>query len=63
MEGAKLTLADLLRYTRMPQKDFDEILSLLMAKGSIAQELSGAKKLHLVLTVRGRQQLDKMSGK
>ena len=62
-EGAKLTLADLLRYARMPQKDFDETLSLLMAKGSIAQELSGAKKLQLVLTVRGRQHLDKMSGK
>ena len=63
VEGAKLTLADLLRYTRMPQKDFDENLSVLMAKGSIAQELSGAKKLQLVLTPRGRQQLDKMSGK
>jgi len=63
VEGAKLTLADLLRYTRIPQKDFDETLSLLMAKGSIAQELSGAKKLQLVLTARGRQQLDKMSGK
>ena len=62
-EGGKLTLADLLRYTRMPQKEFDETLSLLMAKGSIAQELSGAKKLQLVLTARGRQQLDKMSGK
>jgi hypothetical protein len=62
-EGAKLTLADLLRYARMPQKDFDETLSLLMAKGSIAQELSGAKKLQLVLTARGRQHLDKMSGK
>jgi hypothetical protein len=47
----------------MPQKDFDETLSLLMAKGSIAQELSGAKKLQLVLTARGRQHLDKMSGK
>jgi hypothetical protein len=62
-EGGKLTLADLLRYTRMPQKEFDETLSLLMAKGSIAQELSGAKKLQLVLTARGRQQLDKISGK
>jgi len=63
VESAKLTLADLLRYTRMPQKEFDETLSLLMAKGSIAQELSGAKKLQLVLTTRGRQHLDKMSGK
>jgi hypothetical protein len=63
VEGAKLTLADLLRYTRIPQNDFDETLSLLMAKGSIAQELSGAKKLQLVLTPRGRQQLDKASGK
>ncbi|HVO67853.1 MAG TPA: YEATS-associated helix-containing protein [Syntrophales bacterium] len=63
VENAKLTLADLLRYTRMPQKDFDETLSLLLAKGSIAQELSGAKKLQMVLTARGRQQLDKMSGK
>jgi hypothetical protein len=62
-EGAKRTLADLLRYVRMPQKDFDETLSLLMAKGSVAQELSGAKKLQLVLTARGRQHLDKMSGK
>ncbi|HYA15688.1 MAG TPA: YEATS-associated helix-containing protein [Syntrophales bacterium] len=63
VENAKMTLADLLRYTRMPQKDFDETLSLLLAKGSIAQELSGAKKLQMVLTARGRQQLDKMSGK
>jgi len=63
LEGAKLTLADLLRYARMPQKDFDETLSLLMAKGLVAQELSGGKKLYIVLTPRGRQQLDKMSGK
>ena len=62
-EGAKLTLADLLRYTRMPQKEFDDTLSLLLAKGSIAQELSGGKKLQMVLTARGRQQLGKMAGK
>ena len=63
VESAKLTLAELLRYTRMPQKDFDETLSLLLAKGSIAQELSGGKRLQMVLTASGRQQLDKVSGK
>ena len=60
-EDAKLTLADLMRSTEISQKDFDETLSLLMAKGAVAQELSGGNKLQLVLTTRGRQQLSKMS--
>jgi len=60
-EDAKLTLADLMRITEISQKDFDETLSLLMAKGAVAQELSGGNKLQLVLTTRGRQQLSKMS--
>jgi hypothetical protein len=60
-EGARLTLADLMRNTEISQKEFDETLSLLMAKGAVAQELSGGNKLQLVLTTRGRQQLNKMS--
>ena len=59
-EDAKLILADLLRAAEMPQKDFDDTLSLLMAKGAVAQELN-AGRLQLVLTTRGRQQLNKMS--
>jgi len=60
-EDAKLTLADLMRNTEISQKDFDETLSLLMAKGAVAQELSGSNQLKLVLTARGRQQLNKTS--
>jgi predicted transcriptional regulator len=60
-EDAKLTLADLMRNTEISQKDFDETLSLLMAKGAVAQELSGGNQLKLVLTARGRRQLNKAS--
>jgi predicted transcriptional regulator len=60
-EDAKLTLADLMRNTEISQKDFDETLSLLMAKGAVAQVLSGGNKLQLVLTARGRRQLNKTS--
>ena len=60
-EDAKLNLADLMRNTEISQKDFDETLSLLMAKGAVAQVLSGGNKLQLVLTARGRQQLNKAS--
>jgi predicted transcriptional regulator len=60
-EDAKLTLADLMKNTEISQKDFDETLSLLMAKGAVAQELSGGNQLKLVLTARGRQQLNKIS--
>jgi hypothetical protein len=59
-EDAKLILADLLRATERSQKDFDDTLSLLMAKGAVAQELSAGRP-QLVLTTRGRQQLNKMS--
>jgi hypothetical protein len=60
-QDAKMNLADLMRNTEISQKDFDETLSLLMAKGAIAQVLSGGNKLQLVLTARGRQQLNKAS--
>ena len=60
-EDAKLTLADLMRNTEISQKDFDETLSMLMAKGAVAQVLSGGNKLQLVLTARGKQQLSKTS--
>ena len=60
-EDARLTLSDLMRNTEITQKDFDETLSLLMAKGVVAQVLSGGNKLQLVLTARGRQQLNKAS--
>ena len=60
-EDAKLTLTDLMENTEISQKDFDETLSLLMAKGAVAQVLSGGNKLQLVLTARGRQQLNKAS--
>jgi hypothetical protein len=58
-EDAKLNLADLMRNTEISQKDFDETLSLLMAKGAVAQVLSSGNKLQLVLTARGRQQFSK----
>jgi len=60
-EDAKLTLADLMKNTEISQKDFDETVSLLMAKGAVAQELSSGNQLKLVLTARGRQQLNKIS--
>jgi len=60
-EGAKLTLTDLMKNTEISQKDFDETVSLLMAKGAVAQELSSGNQLKLVLTPRGRQQLNKIS--
>jgi hypothetical protein len=60
-EDAKLTLADLMRNTEISQKEFDETVSLLMAKGAVAQELSSGNQLKLVLTPRGRQQLKKTS--
>jgi predicted transcriptional regulator len=62
VKDAKITLADLLNDSGMAQKEFDEVLSLLMAKGAIAQEFSDGKTLHFVLTSRGRQQLTKLAG-
>jgi predicted transcriptional regulator len=60
-EDAKLTLTELMENTEISQKDFDETVSLLMAKGAVAQELSSGNQLKLVLTPRGRQQLNKTS--
>ena len=59
-EGAKLSLADLMRASAIPQNEFDEILAILIVKGLVAQELIEGNKLLLVLTVRGEQQLKKM---
>jgi len=56
-EGVKMTLADLLRYTMIPQKDFDEAISLMKAKGLVVQELSSGRKLMLILTTRGRKRV------
>lgn len=61
VKDAKLNLADLMQNTEISQKDFDETLSLLMAKGAVAQVLGSGSKLQLVLTARGRQQLNKAS--
>ena len=61
VRDAKMTMTDLLKDSGMVQSNFDETLSLLMAKGSVAQEFSDGK-LHFVLTSRGRQQLTKMTG-
>jgi len=55
--GTRMTLADILRHTMIPQKDFDETISLMKAKGLVVQELSGGGKPILVLTTRGRQQV------
>ena len=57
VEGVKMTLADLLRHTMIPQKDFDEAISLMKDKGLVVQELSGGKKPQLILTTQGRQQV------
>jgi hypothetical protein len=54
------TLKDLARDAEMSQKDFEETLSLLMAKGLVAQELSGADEIRFVATVRGQQKLNKI---
>ena len=62
-EGAKLSLSDLLRASAIPQNEFDEILAMLMVKGLVAQELIDGKKLQLVLTAWGEQQVKKMPGK
>ncbi len=57
VEGVKMTLADLLRHTMIPQKDFDEAISLMKAKGLVVQELSDGRKPQLILTTRGRQRV------
>ncbi len=59
-EASKLSLADLLRVTGIPQNEFDEIIAMLMVRGLVAQELIEGKKLQLVLTARGEQQLKKI---
>lgn len=56
------TLSELMRDTGILQRDFEEALSLLMVKGFVAQELSGARKLQFVLTTRGKQRMSMMSG-
>ena len=62
VEEAKMTPEVLLNETGISKKDFDEPLSLLMAKGAVAQELSDGKNPHFVLTSRGRQRVNKMTG-
>jgi predicted transcriptional regulator len=59
-EGSKLSLADLMKASAMPQREFDEIIAMLMVRGLVAQELIEGKKLQLVLTARGERQLKKM---
>jgi predicted transcriptional regulator len=59
-EGSKLSLADLLKASGIPQREFDEIIAMLIVRGLVAQELIEGKKLQLVLTARGAQQLKKM---
>lgn len=59
-EGSKLSLADLLNASAIPQREFDEVLAMLIVRGLVAQELIEGKKLQLVLTARGEQQLKKM---
>jgi hypothetical protein len=59
-EGSKLSLADLLKASAIPQREFDEIIAMLIVRGLVAQELIEGKKLQLVLTARGAQQLKKM---
>jgi hypothetical protein len=61
-EEAKMTPEALLNETGISKKDFDEPLSLLMAKGSVVQELTIGKELQFVLTARGRQQVNKITG-
>ena len=57
VEGVKMTLADLLRHTMIPQKDFDEAIYLMKANGLVVQELTGGRKPVLILTTRGRQRV------
>jgi DNA-binding MarR family transcriptional regulator len=57
VEGVKMTIADLLRHTMIPHKDFDEAISQMKAKGLVVQELSDSKKSQLILTTLGRQRV------
>ena len=57
VEGVKMTLADLLRHTMIPQKDFDEAIYLMKANGLVVQELTGSRKPVLILTTRGRHRV------
>jgi hypothetical protein len=57
VEGVKMTLADLLRHTMIPQKAFDEAISLMKAKGLVVQDLSDGRKPQLILTTQGRQRV------
>jgi hypothetical protein len=57
VEGVKMSLADLLRHTMIPHKDFDEAVSLMKAKGFVVQELIDGKRPQLTLTTRGRQRV------
>ena len=59
-EGSKLSLTDLLKASGIPQREFDEIIAMLIVRGLVAQELIEGKKLQLVLTARGGQQLKRM---
>jgi predicted transcriptional regulator len=61
-EEAKMTPEILLNVTGIAKKEFDEPLSLLMAKGSVVQELTNGEELQFVLTARGRQQVNKITG-
>lgn len=60
-EGARISLADLIKASAIPQSEFDEVLAMLIVRGLVAQELSEGTKLQLVLTARGEQQLKRMS--
>jgi fluoride ion exporter CrcB/FEX/predicted transcriptional regulator len=56
-------LADFLKKTGIPEKKFNETLSLMIAKGLVGQKLNDKGRLIFSLTPKGKQMLSKLSTK
>ncbi len=56
-------LADFLKKTGIPEKKFNETLSLMIAKGLVGQKLNDTGKLSFSLTPKGKQMLSKFTKK
>ena len=56
-------LADFLKNTGIPEKKFNETLSLMIAKGLVGQKLNDRGKLIFSLIPKGKQMLSKLTNK
>lgn len=56
-------LTDFLKKTGVPEKEFNETLSLMIAKGLVGQKLNDKGKLSFSLTPKGKQMLSKFTKK